>query len=219
MSRSRSRKTPSLMAGAAAVALISAVAWTPVSLASPSGQDSAEPQPAPGGVLLDPAKVAWLEKEAADRATERKIESDPALLAQVIADKAQMAKDAAEAARQEDQARAAASIEELCGTGPLFDAPPRPAAEFISTGGWEGVVGDQCVSVWGGYAGFDRADQGAVFIRRFTTSTELKSQLVEVSGAGSLTAAAPVSGRMELTSEDGRKYVLVMTTGEVTEVK
>jgi len=178
---------------------------------------------------LPPEKAAWAAKEAADQAHNEAVAADPVLRAKAEAEKralgAAAAKMAAEAAASPD------TIHDVCQEGalPPEALPGTHSDSFATTGGWGQIVGNECVSIYVGWAGSDHPNDGAVYIihTRDRANAPGKSgaasawgvdgvEHLTVPGSGALTVqGVGPGGKFYLTSASGKTYTVLGQADQV----
>ena len=180
------------------------------------------------GDYLPAEKAAIAAQEAKDQAENAAKDSDAAGRAKGAADQARVAAEAAAAIA----AATPQTLQEYCQEGPLMVEPP-PAthpADFTTTSGWMLLVGNECLAVYVGAAGYDNPNDGAVFIMhtRDTGNAPGKSgaapalgvagvRVLTVPGSGALTVqSVGQGGRLYVTSASGKTYTVL---GQADQVK
>ena len=188
---------------------------------------SAEPVVVPTD-YLPPEKAAIAAQEAKDAAENAAKAADPVSRAKGAAEKASMA---AEAAAEQATAKPL-TVQDVCQVGALVaEAPPGThPTDFLATGGWAQIVGNECIGIYVGTAGQMNPNDGAVFIMHTRDSANAPGksgnapawgvddiQQLTVPGSGALTVqSAGPGGKFYLTSASGKTYTVL---GQADQVK
>jgi len=145
----------------------------------------------PSGVVLDPIKVAWENKVAADLAQNAAVAADPAMLASVLAQKAAYRAQMDEVYSKPQPPQ---DIHDQGAVGLPVGAPPMSSLEFLSTSGEVQVIHDECVAVYVGYLGLDHPTDGGVFVTYRTAAGDIDWNKWSYPGQGPLTLTKLTSG-------------------------
>jgi hypothetical protein len=85
---------------------------------------------------------------------------------------------------------------------------PAPSIRFTANNYWSGFLGDQPLSVYAGYAGYEHPDDGAVFVVYVTKTGGLGSGFMrQIEGSGPLTVTdGRDDGQVFLTNDQGDRF-------------